>query len=151
MDCTNMEYMVKVWGGAWNSDAEPSIERDYGIKEGCHYFKTEKERDDFVSILRQPNYKNQGIMISIKNGIMTHKRTIFVGNFRYQGKDFTIHYDFGYEYAEDDALYAFEYGNYSCDCNRSLFIQNEYGEEAIELLNCGYEIELIDYHFEYWD
>ena len=23
--------MIHIWGGAWNSDANPSIEKDYGI------------------------------------------------------------------------------------------------------------------------
>lgn len=38
------EYMVHVWGGAWNPNANPSIEKDLGIKEGYHYFATEKEK-----------------------------------------------------------------------------------------------------------
>ena len=25
------EWMIHVWGGAWNHDASPSIEKDYGI------------------------------------------------------------------------------------------------------------------------
>ena len=41
------EYMVHVWGGAWNKDANPSIEQDLGIKKGYHYFDTKKEKDDF--------------------------------------------------------------------------------------------------------
>ena len=28
------EWMVHVWGGAWNHNAKTSIEKDYGIKEG---------------------------------------------------------------------------------------------------------------------
>ena len=40
-------------------------------------------------------------------------------------------YDFGYEFEEENAIYMFEHGNYSCDCNRSLFIQREYGEVGI--------------------
>ena len=41
------EWMVHIWGGAWNHDANPSIEKDLGIKEGYYYFNTEEER--FVS------------------------------------------------------------------------------------------------------
>lgn len=48
------EYMVHIWGGAWNSDANPSIEKDLGIKDGCHYFKTEKEKNDFCKMLDIP-------------------------------------------------------------------------------------------------
>ena len=28
------EYMVHIWGGAWNHDANPSIAQDLGIKDG---------------------------------------------------------------------------------------------------------------------
>ncbi len=38
------EWMVKVWGGAWNKDASPSIEKDCGIAEGYYYFTEEKEK-----------------------------------------------------------------------------------------------------------
>lgn len=31
-------------------------------------------------------------------------------------------YDFGYGYPEDSARYMFEEGNYSCDCNKAIFI-----------------------------
>ena len=72
------EYMVQIWGGAWNPDATPSIEKDLGIKEGTYYFKTEKEKDEFVKKISQSKYKKQGMVIDTKYGIMTHKRTVFV-------------------------------------------------------------------------
>jgi hypothetical protein len=40
-------------------------------------------------------------------------------------------------------------GNYSCDCNRSLLLQKEYGDEAIPELACGDEIVLKEYHIEH--
>ena len=147
----NKEWMIHIWGGAWNYDANPSIERDLGIKEGYHYFKSEEDKNEFVAKLHNPIYRNQGLMIIEKYGEMVHKRTIFVGIFQYQDKEYVIHYDFGYEYSEEDAEFQFLENNYSCDYNRSLFIQREYGEDAIPELNCGNEIELKDYHFEYWD
>ena len=79
------------------------------------------------------------------------KRTIFVGTFKYKKKEFVILYDFGYGYTEECAIFMFEYGNYSCDCNRSLFIREEYGKDAIPELDCGDEIKLLEYHFEYLD
>ena len=145
------EYMVHIWGGAWNSNANPSIEKDLGIKDGYHYFKTEEEKNEFCKLLSNPIYRNQGIVIREEYGFMTHKRTIFVGTFEYKDKEFVLHYDFGYEYPEDSAIFMFEEGNYSCDCNRSLFIQEEYDEDAIPELDCGDEIELLEYHFEYLD
>lgn len=145
------EYMVHIWGGAWNKDANPSIEKDLGIKDGYHCFKTEEEKDAFIQLLRNPIYEDQGMMIDVKHGVMSHKRTIFVGILKYKDREFIIHYDFGYEFPEKKAIFMFEDGNYSCDCNKSLFIQREYGEDVIEELNCGDEIELVDYHFEYKD
>lgn len=145
------EYMVHIWGGAWNHDANPSIEKDLGIKEGYHYFETEECKNFFCNLLKNSVYEKQGIMVSEKYGVMSHKKTIFVGTLKYQGKEFVIHYDFGYEFEEDRAIFMFEEGNYSCDCNRSLFIQREYGETTIPQLPCGSEIELLEYHFEYED
>ena len=145
------EYMVHIWGGAWNSDANPSIEKDLGIKEGYHYFKTEAEMKDFLALLNNPIYKNQGLMINVQHGCMTHKRTIFVGTLKYKDQEFVIHRDFGYEYSAEDAVFMFEEDDYSCDCNRSLFIRNEYGDDSIPFLPCGNEIELLDYRFEYED
>ena len=89
------EYMVHIWGGAWNSDANPSIEKDLGIKDGYHYFKTEKEKNDFCKMLDIPKYANQGLARDIKYGYMSHKRTIFVGRFVYKEKEFILHFDFG--------------------------------------------------------
>lgn len=145
------EYLVHIWGGAWNYDANPSIEKDLGIKEGYHYFKTEDEKNDFIKKLRNHIYSNQGLMIDEKYGEMTHKRTIFVGKFECHGQEYTIHYDFGYEYPEEQAIFQFTENNYACDCNRSLFIGREYGEDVMPELDCGHEIKLIEYHFEYED
>ena len=145
------EYMIHIWGGAWNRDANPSIEKDLGIKDGYHYFQTAEEKDTFLQLLRNPIYSDQGLVTDVKYGVMSHKRTIFVGTLKYKNEEFVIHYDFGYEFPEENAIFMFEDGNYSCDCNKSLFIQREYGEDVIQELNCGDDIELIDYHFEYED
>ena len=145
------EWMIHIWGGAWNSDANPSIEKDYGIQEGYHYFKTEEEKDRFLEIINKPEYRYQGLMRDIKYGFMTHKRTIFVGTFKYEDKEFVLHYDLGYEYEEDAAIFYFTKGNFSCDCNRSLAIRWEYGDDAIPQLGCGEDIKLVDYHIEYLD
>ena len=145
------EWMIHIWGGAWNSDANPSIEKDYGIQEGYHYFKTEEEKDRFLEIINKPEYRYQGLMRDIKYGFMTHKRTIFVGTFKYEDKEFVLHYDLGYEYEEDAAIFYFTKGNFSCDCNRSLAIRREYGDDAIPQLGCGEDIKLVDYHIEYLD
>ena len=145
------EYMVHIWGGAWNKYANPSIEKDLGIKEGYYYFKTEEERDRFLELIEQTKYLIQGLVWDLEEGELTHKRTIFVADLKYKDMVYTIHYDFGYEYPEENAIFMFKDGNYSCDCNRSSFIQDEYGENAIDVLDCGEDIKMLNYHLEYLD
>lgn len=145
------EWMVHVWGGAWNKGANPSIEKDYGIKEGYHYFDTEEEKNKFIDIINKPEYSRQGIARDIKYGYMSHKRTVFVGTLKYGDKEFVIHYDLGCEYSEENAIFYFTEGNFSCDCTRSFAIRWEYGDDAIPKLRCGHDIKLIDYHIEYWE
>lgn len=145
------EYMIHIWGGAWNKDANPSIEKDLGIKEGTYYFNTEVEKDEFLKPLNNPIYSKQGIAIDVKYGVMTHKRTIFVGTFKYKEKEYILHYDLGYEYPEDSAIFYFTEGNFGCDCNRSLAIRWEYGKDAIPELDCGHEVKMTKYHIEYWN
>lgn len=76
------------------------------------------------------------------------KDLVFVATLKYRDKEFVIHCKFN-NCLEESAIFMFEEGNYSCDCNRSLFIRWEYGEDAIPELQCGEEIKMIDYHFEY--
>lgn len=91
--------------------------------------------------------------VSLINGHIdehkTDKRTIFVGVFQYKDKEYTIHYDFGIDYPDKSAEFMFLEGNYSCDCNRSFLIRNEYGNDAIPELPCGDEIVLKTYHIEH--
>lgn len=77
---------------------------------------------------------------------MKNKRTVFVGVFQYKDKQYTIHYDFGTNYTDEAAEFMFLQGNYSCDCNRSLFIRREHGEDLFPELSCGHEIVLKGYY-----
>ena len=75
--------------------------------------------------------------------------TIFVGTFKYKEKEFILRFNFEIQdYSEDDAIWMFTEGNYSCDCNRSLFIRQQFGDDSIPELPCGNTIELLDYHIE---
>jgi hypothetical protein len=147
------EYMINIWGGAWNKDADPSVEKDFGIKKGAHYFKTKEERDNFCKILSRNEYKKQGIVIESYEGYLTHKRTVFVGKYKYEDKEFIIRNAFNYEYPTEAAEYMHTQGNYSCPYNISIFIKEQYGEDAIPKLDCcdDDKVELIDYHIEYID
>ena len=74
--------------------------------------------------------------------------SVFVGTFKYKDKTFVLREDFGKDYPAEDAEWMFTEGNYDCDCNRSLFIRRQYGENAMPQLKCGEQIELMDYHIE---
>ena len=107
-----------------------------------------KKRMIFLKKINHRKYKTQGLAIDEKYGYMSHMRTIFVGTFKYNEEIFILHYDFGYEYPEEKAIFMFTDGNYSCDCNRSDFIRDEYGN-VIPELGCGHKIEMIGFKFEY--
>ena len=146
-----IECMVNIWGGAWNTDANPSIEKDLGIKEGAYYFDNEELLDCFITLISQDKYRTQGVMVDKHVGDLTHKQTVFVGQFKYLDDVFTLRYNFGYEYPAESAEFMFTLGNYSCDCNRSTLIREQHGEDSVPDLDCGWDIELLDYHIEYED
>lgn len=152
---SNGEWMIHVWGGAWNDDAATSIEKDYGIKEGYYYFTNEEAKDAFLELIDNPIYSNRGVAKDIKYGAMSHKRTIFVGQYQYGDRFFVIHYDLGFEYPDESAVFYFTEGNNSCDCNISSIINLEYGKGTVPDLGCCLagenKIKLIAYKVEHWD
>lgn len=144
------EWMIKVWGGAWNDNVNPSIETDYGIKEGYYYFTNEEYKDKFLSII--DGYEN--VARDCKSGKLTHKKTIFIGLYEYNHRRFIIHKDFGYEFPKEVAEYMFLEGDYTLDYNIAQYIIEEYGDDAIpdpEIYFNGYdEFKLIAYKVEHW-
>lgn len=59
---------------------------------------------------------------------------------KYKNKEYIIEDDYPYDHYYYDGLpYIWEEGNYSCDCNKSLFIINQCDENFPEL-PCGDEI-----------
>lgn len=124
-----IEYFLKIWGGAM-----PHLEKDLGIKQNYYYFRTEKEREEFLD--KVSPYTKYGLAISTKEGVMSHLRTILDVVFDYNGRIYAFSYDFGYEYPEDAARYMFEFGEYSCDCNKSLLIK-KFCDENFPRFSCG--------------
>lgn len=138
-----IEYFLHFWGGA-----EKSIKKNLEIKDRYFWFKSEKEREDFINKLRI--YQNEGLAIDKKEGVMTHKRTVAFVTLKYGDNIYKFEYDFGYEYEKECAKFMFEEGNYSCDCNKSLFI-NRHCDDKFKELDCGDEIELIELDIKYLD
>lgn len=62
--------------------------------------------------------------------------------FIYEGKEYPYEYDFEREYPIEAAHYMFEDGNYSCDCNRSSFINSRYRTNINPLSECGETIQM---------
>lgn len=60
----------------------------------------------------------------------------------YQGKQYKYVYDFGEGYPYESAEFMYTEGNYSCDCNRSIFIQ-EHCDNDFPEMECGEEIKLV--------
>lgn len=140
------EYMIQIWGGAWNEGVYPSIKKDLGIDKGYHYFKTKEDRDKFINKLRP--YEKLGIARDLKEGEMTHRDTVAIMDLVCNGIRYPIEYNLGKEYEEENAEFYFFDGNMSCDCNKSLLIQRQCCEYFPEF-NCGDEIEIENFRIEY--
>ena len=139
------EYMIKIWGGAWNDDANPSIKKDLGIDKGEYYFSRKEDLDEFMEKLKP--YRHLGLAHHIVEGELTHKDTVAVMDLVYKGIRYSLEYNFGKEYEKESAEFMFFDGNYSCDCNKSLFIQR-YCDEKFPELGCGDEIEIENFRIE---
>lgn len=132
------EYMVHLWGGFFNEEHKAR----HGRESGYYFFDTAEERDRFVSTLHAEEEAFDAKYLAQDNADGRHVRYKTVAKMRlvYQGKEYALEHDFGYAYPVDAAHYMFEDGNYSCDCNRSLFLAEKY--EGFPELDCGHEVEL---------
>jgi hypothetical protein len=66
--------------------------------------------------------------------------------FHYEGKSYPFEMEFD---SPDSVEYMFTSGNYSCDCNRCLFIQRvEADFNGDEDMGCGDTIEMTDFRIE---
>jgi hypothetical protein len=65
----------------------------------------------------------------------------------YLGKQYSLDYDWGKEYPEDAAIFMWAEGNYSCDCNRSLFIKR-LCDDTFPEMECGDTIKMISHKFD---
>ena len=135
------EYMLHIWGEIFNEGCPMEGNPNY------YWFDTKEQRDNFISELNK-----MGKYICVKDiseGYDTRKRTIAVMRFEYKSNFYDIEYDFGYAYPEESAEFMWEEGNDSCDCNRSSYIRLKYPD--FPELDCGDEIEMVDFKVEFRD
>ena len=127
------EYFLHWWGGC-----DKIVKELYDYS---NYMWFDKKQDRQKAINNLEKYIELGLMFDLEEGEMTHKRTIAKLEMEYKGNFYNLEEDFGYEYPADSVRYMFFDGNYSCDCNKSLFIQRQCDENFPEL-DCGDEIEI---------
>ena len=133
------EYYLGFWGEINN---DKLVERELGINNKDFWFATERERAEFKKKLISVADK-YSVIIAFKEEKGTEVRLRTVARMIMvfpDGREFPYEYDFGYAYEKGSAEYMFLEGNYSCDCNKSIFISEKYQE--ITELECGDDIQL---------
>ena len=139
------EYMLHTWGGFYNDEHK----KEHGQKPGYFWFNTKSERDSYLNLLLEFENKFNARMLAfdIAEGENTRVKTIAKMVFIFKGKEYPYEEDFGYAYPLGLAEYMFEHGNYSCDCNRSIFIQRNYSH--FPEMQCGNKIKMKDFKVIY--
>lgn len=139
------EYLLQTWGGFYNEEHRVK----HGEKPGFFWFDTWQERAAEVARLREIEKRLKAVVLMVVNhdGEFSQKKLIAKMVFVYDGKRYPFAYDFGYGFETENAEYMFFDGNYSCDCNKSLFIGRTV--EGFPEMECGDEIKIEDFTTEY--
>lgn len=144
MEAGKYEYMLHTWGGFYNDEHKEK----HGFKEGYFWFNSNEARQKYIDILKvvESEHNARFLITDLKDGFNLHSRTIAKMILVYNGKEYPFEYDFGYAYEAKNARFMFHDGNYSCDCNRKLFLHREYEAELgkcdFDEDACGNEIEM---------
>ena len=136
------EYMLHTWGGFYNEE----YAKKHGKRGGYFFFDTMEQLQEYLNELKaiKKEMNASHLLAEISEGQNVRYKTIARMKMKYNGKEYNYEYDFGYAYPVDSAHYMFEDGNFACDCNRSAFLQAEYGDE-IQEKDCGDEIEITEF------
>ena len=134
-----MNYHLTYWGQICNDDL---INKATGIADRDFWFASKQERQAFKEKLNAiADLNGVIIMFAEHEGPNALKRTVAKMVMQLpDGREVPFDYDFGYGYDADSAEYMFMDGNYSCDCNKSLFLHSIHPE--IPEMDCGDEIIL---------
>jgi len=134
---SKFEYYLKYWG-----EAEPVVKRTLQTKCKDFWFNTERERAKFRRKLESIADKYRMTIVFIEEeGTGVRLRTVArmimcLPN----GKEYPFKYDFGFAYEKSSAEFMFIDRNYSCDCNKSLFLSEIFKD--VEEGDCGHDIKL---------
>lgn len=134
------EYMFHTWGGFYNKQHKDI----HGKEEGYFFFDTKEDRErylnDLLNIEKQLNAIR--LVYTFEEGNNVRYKTIAKMQLLYNNKWYDFSYDFGHAYSEKNAHFMFHEGNYACDCNKLLFLNEAYGDEIQINGNCGGNIEI---------
>lgn len=142
-------FMVQAWGGGQHEFAKEYPNHKKHNRCLYYYFDTEAEMNDLIS--KAHKYAKGCVVTSVGEGDI-HNRTIACMDLIYEGKAYYHEQDFGYGHWEGGAEYMYSDGNYSCDCNKKLFLARENKELAyLEDMehNCTDEILIENFRIEY--
>lgn len=87
---------------------------------------------------------HSGLVCSHNVGPHAHHETIAVVTLEHDGKEHTYEQSFGFGYEDHSVEFMYTEGNYDCDCNRSIFL-DEYCDvdTGPDPLPCGETIKLV--------
>ena len=134
------EYLLHVWGGFFN---EENIAK-HGQLPGYYWFDTHETREKKLRELLELSNKFNAKELAreFHEGFDARLRTVASMVLSHNGHDYPFSYDFGYGYPDHSAVFMFTEGNYSCDCNLSLFLGRKYGHLSELNLPCGNAIKV---------
>jgi hypothetical protein len=154
-------FLLRAWGRdlAQIAEAFPPdvVEREDGA--AGWFFATRDEREAFRAVIRCTSVlgamSGSGPMVitsAVDGGfdedgelIEVHKRTYAHITLRLpDGREASFRHGYGYGYPQHSVEFMWREGNYSCDCNKRLFLARECGigseDDPVE---CGDTIELV--------
>lgn len=146
-------YGLFCWGGFFNKQFHDYRTNENG--EFIKYFTSPQDRQEYLekmqSVEREHNCArlvNSFFQSNYKNNRLFAKVTV-----DFQDKEYTFEYDFGVSTEENTAIYIFEEGNYSCDCNLIRFLDRNFDmgmtEDQVQEYKCGETIKLVNLEL-YW-
>lgn len=143
-------FHIRYWGGVQNGGASAKF---LGTSENDFWFDTAAEREAFRNKMQRfAKSINRMVLFTERDGAAAQTRTVAVMVFEFDGKEYPLEYDFGVGYSANSAEFMWEEGNYSCDCNRAIFLSEKYPEAFNESeRECGDSIDLISFKVEYRD
>jgi hypothetical protein len=101
---------------------------EYGKEVYVRAFDTKEERDVYKDRIKQllaPLVKPD-LKLDEREGENVTKRPVALVTLKYKGKEYDVRKEYSYGYPLDTVIFDWEENNFSCDCNRRLWIERFY-------------------------